>query len=308
MLLTAACASASMLVAGIARADMPRTARLEVKHADGAEACPGAERVREALAVAAGVDVVDASSPARLVFTLAAAGDLARGRWELVDENGATIRTRSATVTGTCTQLVAELALAFAVAWETAPAPCTCDAACMQKAREELLAEGYVRRMDLTVAVLGGALLSANYTADPGAGMFLAGELHRDWFSGALEARVLFPSRVVAEPTEDEFDITALTAALVPCARWKVVLGCAFVDFGMLLTSRAEIATNPITATLGFGPRVAVHIPFAQRFAVRAFVDLRFAPVPSTRNFLDTGGRWESNLVSGLFGLGLSFE
>lgn len=295
-----------------ALAEAPRTMRLEVVRAAGAEHCPNAEQVRDALAVSAGVDPIDDVAPARLVVTLTAGTDVARGRWEMFDAGGVLVRSRNATVVGTCSQLVAELAVTFAVAWETAPAPCTCDEACQARARDaarlQLLAEGYVPRMDLTVAVLGGALLSANYTADPGPGMFLAGELHRDWFSGALEARVLFPSRVVAEPTKDEFDITALTAALVPCARWKVVLGCIFVDFGMLLTSRAEIATNPITATLGFGPRLAVHVPFAERFAVRAFADLRFAPVPSTRNFLDTGGRWESNLVSGLFGLGLSFE
>lgn len=310
---TAACVSVSMLAAAVARAEMPRTARLEVKHVEGAAACPGAERVREALAVAAGVDVVDASSQARLVFTLAAAGDLARGRWELVDEHGATIRTRSATVTGTCTQLVAELALAFAVAWETAPAPCTCDEACQAKARDaarrDLINEGYRSPMDLSVAVMAGGLLSANLTADPGPGLFLAGELHKDWFSGALEVRVLFPSRVVAEPTKFEYDYTAITGALVPCARWKVLLGCAVFDVGMLIAGGdVSFADSSVIATLGIGPRLAVHVPFAERFAVRAFADLRFAPVPSVSTFIDTGAKWQSEVVSGLFGVGLAFE
>jgi hypothetical protein len=259
-----------------------------------------------------------------MVVSLAQAGAIARGQWTLFDARGNKLRDRAVTITGTCRQLVAELALTFVVFYETPPAerpkcpPPICDDACRARAREdqrdevrrELLAAGYRPPMDVAVAVMAGGLLSLNYTADPGGGLWLAGELHGEIFSGALEARVLFPSRVVAEPTQFQFEVTSVSAAFVPCARWNVLLGCAFVDFGMLIAgvTTAQFAGPPVVATFGIGPRLAVHVPFAERFAFRAFADLRFAPVESSYTALDTGSIWKTNLVSGLFGIGIAFE
>lgn len=163
--------------------------------------------------------------------------------------------------------------------------------------------------MDITPVLLAGALLSAGFTADPGPGAWLSGELRfGDSFSAGAEARVLFPSRAVPS-AGDPFDVTAATLALVPCYRWKVLLGCAVADIGFLaLGGVTSPAGEPVLATLGVGPRLAVHIPFAERFGVRIFGDLRIAPIPTRARFIDTGGRWESNVASGLFGVGLSFE
>lgn len=307
----AAAFAASMLTASAALAEMPRTMRLDVTHAGGADACPSSERVRESLAVAAGVDPIDASAPARLVVTLAAGADLARGRWELYGADGAKLRERSATVTGSCSQLVAELALSFAVAWETpAVVPCNCHDARHEELLRILL-KGYGGgRMDVHAVVMAGGLFSAGLTADPGGGFFVGGEAAGEILRGALEVRVLFPSRAVQEPTKQAFSLTAVTAALVPCARWKVLLGCAFVDVGMFIGGgvTAPPPGIPVIATIGLGPRLAVHVPFAEHFAFRAFADLRIAPAPSQVRFVDTGTTWQSNVVSGLFGVGVAFE
>lgn len=306
-------------------ADVPRTVRLEVVRAPGAEQCPDADDFRDMVDVSAGVDMFDPKSTTRLLVTLTTSSSISRGRWEVIDAHGTTLRERSVTVPGPCTQLVTELAISWVVAYDTptvapppAPAPCppTCDEACRAQVREEmrreLLAAGYRPRMDgLSVAVLAGGLLSAGFTADPGGGFWLAGELHGEIFSGAIEARVLLPSRAVLEPSKHAFQITEIGAALVPCARWKYLLGCIPFDIGMLVAGSITTAPGagpPIIATFGVGPRLALHIPFAERFGFRAFADLRFAPIPSGFAAQDTGATWQTGIVSGLFGAGLSFE
>lgn len=323
---------AGLVVASSARAQaVPRTLRLEVVRAVGADACPDADAFRDAVDVAGGFDPFRADAKARLVVTILSSTTISRGRWQLVDEAGAVVRERSASVVGTCKQLVSELALSFVVAYETpaaqgdpppAPAPCpppVCDEACRARARDEVRDEvrremqaEYGRKMDgVSAAVLAGGLMSAGLTANVGPGFFIGGEVHGEMFHGILEARVLFPSYVETQPGKTHFDITSATIALAPCARWNVLMGCAVFDVGMLVAG--SVATNPsagppIVATLGIGPRLAVRVPFAERFALRAFADLRFAPIPSTFGEQDTGNTWQSGIVSGLFGLGASFE
>lgn len=321
VLAAVAIGGAVALAGGAARAQgAPRTMRLEVVRA--ADTCPDAEAFREAVDIAGGFDPFDATARARLVVTITASGPLARGRWEIFDEHGTKVRERSASVVSSCKQLVGELALAFVVAYETppadAPAPCpppVCDDECRAKVREEVrreLVAEYRRPMDgVAVAIMAGGLLSAGFTADPGGGGFFGAEVHGDIFSGALEARFVLPSRAVLEPSKHAFQISQLALALVPCARWKVLLGCAAFDIGMLVASSittAPTAGPPVVATLGIGPRLAVHVPFAERFGFRAFADLRFSPLISSYVAQDTGARWESGIVSGLFGLGFTFE
>jgi hypothetical protein len=84
-----------------------------------------------------------------------------------------------------------------------------------------------------------------------------------------------------------------------------------FADVGMFISGGGTLLPNappPVVATFGFGPRLALRIPFAERFAFRAFADLRIAPIESSYNFINDGSRWTSSVVSGLFGIGLSFE
>lgn len=299
--------------------DVPRTFRLDVR----GHACITGESLREALAAVLRSDPVDATAGARLEVDVIAGSTLARGRWRILDAAGAALRERTITVAGGgCVQLLHDLALSLAVAYESsAPAPppaVGCDAACRAQIRAEVreeLCREHPRScnpVDITPVLLVGGMFSAGFTSDVGGGAWLGGELRfGEIFSGALEARVLFPSRVVSQPTGFAFDVTTVTAALVPCARWSVLLGCAFVDVGALfatVTNTVPFSGPPVVATLGFGPRVAVHIPFADRFAARIFAELRIAPAPSSFVALDTGSRWESNPVSGTVGAAIAFQ
>lgn len=163
--------------------------------------------------------------------------------------------------------------------------------------------------MDIIPVLLAGGLLSAGLTADPGGGVWLGGELRfGDTFSTALEARVLFPSRVV--PTAGApFDLTQAAFALVPCARWKYVLGCISADIGMFIGGGIYAPEGlPVLATFGVGPRLAGQFPITERFGIRIFADLRIAPIPTHIGFQDAPGTWDSNPVSGLFGAGITFE
>jgi hypothetical protein len=294
-----------LVLAGRASAeDIPRTFQLSVR----GDTCITGESLREALSVALrrsgvhGVEVLVGAS-------------LGRARWRFVDAGGNVQRERTNTVTGDCGVLLRELSLSVTVAYETVQVttpPPGCDAACRAEIRAEVRAELIKElRMDLHPVLLAGGMLSAGFTADPGGGFFVGGGIRfEEVFSVDLEARVLLPSPVVREPTGRRFDVTAITGALVPCVRWRVLLGCAFVDVGMLYADLPVYpgAPPPLVATIGVGPRLGVHVPFADRFAFRAFADLRFAPAPSVYTALDTGSRWESNVVSGLFGAGFSFE
>lgn len=300
-----------LLLAGPARAEgVPRAFRLDVQ-GDG---CTGAEDLREALAIALGKDPIDARAGSRLVVRVLAGSSLARARWQVLDAQGAPIRERTITVTGGCRALVRELALSIAVAYETdAPPPSpavACDAACRAEVRAEICREHPRSCMDIVPVLLAGGALSLGLTADPGGGAWLAGEVRfGETFSAAIDARVLFPSRVV--PTAGEtFDLTMVSFGLVPCARWKWLLGCVTADLGMFIGSGiyAPGGGPTVLATFGVGPRLAAQVPITERFGLRAFADLRIAPIPTHVGFQDSPGTWDSNPVSGLFGLGVTFE
>lgn len=302
------------VAASAAAQELPRAMRLEVK----GDACVTSESLREALSVALRSDPIDPSAGPRLFVEVLAGASLGRARWRVIGAEGAALRERTVTITGGCGMLLRELALSIAVAYESsAPAPPAvgCDAVCLAKIRAEVRAELCRENprscnVDGVIPVLlAGGALSLGLTADPGGGAWLGGEVRvGEVFSAGMEARVLFPSRAVQEPSNEPFELTAVTFALVPCARWKVLLGCAFADIGMLIGGGVTVPSGiPVLATFGVGPRVAVHVPFAKRFGFRAFADLRFAPVPS-RAIFASGGRWESSVASGLIGVGFTFE
>lgn len=283
----------------------PRRFRLDV----APNTCTNAEALREALAVALRSDPVDPAATDLVAVEVLAGSNLARARWS----TGA--RERTVTVTGGCAALLAELALSIAVAYETdAPPVVACDAACRAQIRAEVRAEICQENprscnVDIVPVVLAGGLLSAGLTADPGGGAWLGGEVRfGETFSAAAEARVLFPSRA-RSTAGDDFAVTLGSLAVVPCVRWSWLLGCVSADIGFLALGVVTTSGEPIVATFGVGPRLAVQIPLGDRFGLRVFADARFAPVPSRVGpFLDTGGRWQTEIASGLFGLALTFQ
>jgi hypothetical protein len=305
----------ALVFAGPAGAgEVPRVFRLEVR----GDPCITAESLREALAVALGHDPVDRGAAARLEVQVLAGESLGRARWRFVDAAGGVKWERTNTVTAGCGVLLREVSLSVTVAYEsTAPPPApVCDAACRAVIRAEVRAELCRKHprscadVDITPVLLAGGALSLGLTADPGGGAWLGGEVRfGEHFSVGLDARVLFPSRAV--PTlGSEFEMTMVTFGLVPCGRYKYFLGCLTADMGMFIGGgvTAPGGALPVAATSGIGPRLAGQFPINERFGIRVFADLRFAPIRTDIPFIDTGGRWTSNIVSGLFGAGFTFE
>jgi len=174
-----------------------------------------------------------------------------------------------------------------------------------------------LRRMDPTVGVVAGGMLSLGFTADVGPGFFLGGELawarKEEWgFHLELDARTLLPTKGWQSPTTGRvLDITFIDFALMPCGRYKWALGCAFIDAGMVWQGGSALEGHKggldLTFMLGVGPRLAADIPITERFGVRAFADLRVSTLPP-RGYLFFDQGWLEPRVSGFIGLGMSFK
>lgn len=185
------------------------------------------------------------------------------------------------------------------------------------------------RRMDPTLGLVAGGLLSLGFTADVGPGFFLGGEAHwrreEDWgFQVGAEARLVIPTKAGFAPTnpgvsqaDARLDLMVLELAVVPCARYKWVLGCVFIAPGMTLDFGPLTETpewggpgSGPTFLFGVGPRLAADIPLTERFGVRAFADLRFNPglPPTTYTVNKLYKVWEEPVVSGFLGLGIWFR
>jgi hypothetical protein len=161
-----------------------------------------------------------------------------------------------------------------------------------------------------------GTLISAGFTPSPGAGIWTGAELlgAGEVFSLGLEARFLFPSRAIEDPSGRPFDLSAFVLALVPCVRWSWILGCAVGDFSLLYagTGLAPDRRSP-SAIGGVGPRLALQLPlsdFSQRLGLRIFADLRFSPNLNGGDPTFRTDRFEfkHGLVSGMFGIALTLN
>jgi len=177
--------------------------------------------------------------------------------------------------------------------------------------------------MDLTIVLSTTVLATAGFTADAGPAVQLGADIRGDWLSLGLELRGVLPGKVYArdvwdptkESSERSFDVSQLTALLVPCVRFATYFaGCGVVQGGtLILQTPAEMR---LQGFVGFGPRFAIEVPFADRFAAFAFGEALFAP--SLRAYvLDLPGPngepapnvvWRRSVVSGFFGAGLSVK
>ncbi len=177
--------------------------------------------------------------------------------------------------------------------------------------------------MDLTITLSTAFVLTAGFTADVGPAVQLAGGLRYDWFSLDLELRGVFPGRVVASEQLDPnvprtprpFDLSQMSAQLVPCARFATYFaGCGVVGAYMLVTQDRTQGTLFYPGWI-IGPRFGVEVPFAQRFAVFGFAEALFAPLAARQEYADVveqadspGIAWDMSIVSGFFGAGVSVK
>jgi hypothetical protein len=166
--------------------------------------------------------------------------------------------------------------------------------------------------------------MTAGLSGNVGPAMQLGADVRGDIISIAIEARLTFPSPTFAtnpidltQPHRDvEFDLTQLSALLVPCARYKWFVGCAVVQGGMFVGGPDAVGENPYLPVFGLGPRIGFEVPFAGNFAFTGFGEALFAPLPVGIDYDrtypgETGAanvEWTQSPVSGFFGLGVLYK
>lgn len=174
--------------------------------------------------------------------------------------------------------------------------------------------------MDLTISLSTALLMTAGFTADVGPALQLGAGLRRDWFSIDLELRGVFPGRVWAREAVDPnratrpkaFDLSQLSAQLVPCVRFATYLaGCGVV--GAYTFIKQDYGTIFAPGWI-IGPRFGAEVPINERFAVFGFAEALFFPhwngqaydIPSAPGKADDPNvYWRSSIVSGFFGAGV---
>ena len=177
--------------------------------------------------------------------------------------------------------------------------------------------------MDLSVGLNTYVMMTAFLSANVGPAVGVGGEVRGKVFGISAEFRFVMPSRAYAvEPIPGatssfpvEFDVSQLSALVVPCARYEYFVGCGVVQFGFLVTQTSDY--QDIFASYSFGPRVGFEVPFAEkRFAVFGFGEVLFAPEPAEIWFSlpplahpegpIANTRWRQSVASGFFGVGFS--
>lgn len=180
-------------------------------------------------------------------------------------------------------------------------------------------------RMDLTVGLSTYVMMTSFLTADVGPAVGLAGEVRGQVFGVTAELRFVVPGVTYArEPIPgatssypQEFDLSQLSALLVPCARYKFLVGCGVAQLGwLIIQSTYDLKTQ---ASYSFGPRLGFEVPFSEeRFAVFGFGEVLFAPSPGSIQFTlpdpEKPGaplantRWKQSVASAFFGAGVSVK
>lgn len=179
-------------------------------------------------------------------------------------------------------------------------------------------------RMDLSVGLSTYVMMTAFLTGDVGPAMGLGVGAGGEVVSVNAELRFVFPSRTYAvEPIPgatssfpQEFDLSQFSALLVPCARYKYLVGCGVAQLGGLFMQNARALLAGFT--FGFGPRLGFEVPFAERFAVFGFGEVIFSPIPTNIIFdlpdpqypdlPPANTHWRQSVASAFFGAGVSVK
>jgi hypothetical protein len=178
--------------------------------------------------------------------------------------------------------------------------------------------------MDVKIAVSAYGMMSWLLTPNVAPAIGVSVEGRGEIFSVAGEIRSVLPSRVLV--TEQvpgkpvgypmEMDVRQHTVLVVPCARWRYLVGCAVGQIGFFRLQTAVAGTSPLAVALG--PRVGFEVPFAQRFAVFGFAEALFSPYRANISYVlpppdapdapAANVRWVQPVGSGFFGAGLSVK
>lgn len=178
--------------------------------------------------------------------------------------------------------------------------------------------------MDLKIGLSAYGMMTWLLTPNVAPAFGVAADVRGEIISVAAEFRLALPSRVIATEVvpgasssfPQEFDLTQVTGLLVPCARWKYLVGCGVLQAGAIVYKTNTYQDN--FATWALGPRLGFEVPFADRFAVFGFGEALFYPGPYRLSFTlppldDPDGPsantyWDQPEGAVFFAVGLSFK
>jgi hypothetical protein len=178
--------------------------------------------------------------------------------------------------------------------------------------------------MDLSVGLSTYVMMSAFLSADVAPAVGIGGDVRGEVLGIGAEFRFVLPSRTYARERipgatfnyPQEFDLSQLSANLVPCARYKYFVGCGVAHIGALISQ--NVHGNGMLVSFGLGPRIGFEVPFAERFAVFGFGEVLFAPSPIQVQFTlpdpkypsepPANSQWVQPIASGFFGAGVSVK
>ncbi|MFO0592893.1 MAG: hypothetical protein U0441_35445 [Polyangiaceae bacterium] len=165
-----------------------------------------------------------------------------------------------------------------------------------------------------SLSFTAGGTMAAGFATDLAFGAWLGASVRGDLLSLGVELRGTFPARALIHSQTVASSVASASIAAVPCAHWSMLAGCLAVEVGPYFF---VVPTHPVTVLndllLSAGPRLAVEVPIGSGFSARAFADLRLHPylpvfgVRVERQGGTTFERWPTPVVSGLFGVGVSW-
>lgn len=164
------------------------------------------------------------------------------------------------------------------------------------------------------VNVAAGGFVTAGLTSEPGPGIWAGVALQTEWLSVGLEMRGVFPAVTVTyEPGRQSY-ATAISGAVVPCLRLRVVSACVFAEVGSFLFTIPGRSPANLDTLVAVGPRAAVDAPLPDGLSLRVFADLAFHPYLPVFDVRTTSApdapvaTWTMPVISGLLGAGLTWS
>ena len=196
-------------------------------------------------------------------------------------------------------------------------APAICDARCIDEVARRITRglprpAGHALNLGLTVAA--GGLFTAAFASEAGPGLWLGFSAQRGWLSVGIEARGVFPAAAITYEPGDSSYVMSTSGLLVPCARYKLLSGCVFVEVGSLLFTVPGNASPERNVLFALGPRAALDVPIGAGFSVRVFAELAlhpYLPVFLVRTSTEPDApieRWVTPIASGVFGAGFTWS
>jgi hypothetical protein len=302
-------------------------ARLEYERSQGAEACPGALDIREAVAERVGFDPFDDNSSRVLRCRIQADAQGLHAEITTQAADGGVAGVRHLTSADrTCHDLAPALLFVLSLAARTpeetpdksasagaddpdaphgaptASRPSVAIAPTVARAAVEPVVA--VKR-PLAVQVSAAVFATEASLPGPSAGAAVAVGVGRDQLSVLLEVAGEVPRSLAL--AGGQATVWRATGALLPCRSHRLLLGCAMVGVGLLhgagvAIPEARSATGP---WIGVGGRLGARFPLASALSLEARADV-VIPVLRTRLLVGQAAVWTTPAVSGALGVAIT--